>query len=145
MAGSRKYAHAFQVNASLEDVAQFHRDSRALRLLSPPPMFIQFHEVQPLAEASLADFTMWLGPLPIRWKARHSEVNPMNGFIDVQEAGPFKTWVHRHSFSRIDANQSEVCDEIEATPGGLVSRLMWLGLPVLFAYRAWATRRSLER
>ncbi|MGB6421453.1 MAG: hypothetical protein WBF05_06405, partial [Anaerolineales bacterium] len=80
----RHYSHRFQVQASLEAVAEFHRDSRALKQLTPPPLFISFNNVESLAEGSVADFIMWLGPLPIHWVATHSEVDPMQGFTDSQ-------------------------------------------------------------
>ena len=140
----KQYKHQFIVNAPLTAVSDFHQDSRALRQLSPPPMWVQFHEVEPLGEGSVADFTMWLGPLPIRWTAVHTQVSP-HGFTDTQERGPFKQWVHRHSFRDLGDGRTQVIDEIEAEPGNLLSRFMWLNLPVLFAYRGWQTRRTLRQ
>ncbi len=125
-------------------VSEFHGDSRALRLLTPPPIWVQFHQVEPLAEGSVADFTMWLGLLPVRWTAVHTQVTP-HGFIDSQKRGPFKRWIHRHSFRELDDGKTEVVDEIKAEPGNLVSRFMWLTLPVLFAYRGWRTRWTLRQ
>jgi ligand-binding SRPBCC domain-containing protein len=65
----RKFTHRFQVHASLETVASFHSDSKALKKLTPPPLFISFNNVEPLAESSVADFTMWL-TLPILFAFR---------------------------------------------------------------------------
>lgn len=146
----RQYSHRFVVQASIARVAEFHRNTRALKQLTPPPLFVSFNELQPLAEDSVADFTMWFGPLPIRWVAVHTDVEPESGFTDTQAAGPFESWVHRHSFKALDGKRTEIRDDIQAVPSrhlfwGLVSRLMWLNLPVLFAYRAWRTRRTLER
>lgn len=135
-----QYKHRFTVNAPLTVVAEFHRDSRALRLLTPPPVWVQFHSVEPLAEGSVADFTMWLGPLPVRWTAVHTQVTP-HGFSDTQKRGPFRAWQHRHSFRELGDGRTEVMDEVEAEPGNLISRFMWLNLPILFAYRGWQTRR----
>lgn len=36
----------FRVNSSLEAVASFHSDTRALRRLSPPPIIVQFHNIE---------------------------------------------------------------------------------------------------
>ena len=96
------------------------------------------------------DFIMWFGCLHIRWVAVHSDVDPETGFTDTQTAGPFEAWVHRHSFNALEGNNTEIRDEIQAQPSrhlfwGLVSRVMWLNLPILFAYRAWRTRKALER
>ena len=147
---TRYFEHEFQVKAPIERVSKFHSDTKTLKLLTPPPLFVQFHNLQPLADGSEADFTMWFGPLPINWVAVHSEVSPMEGFTDTQVKGPFKSWVHRHTFLKLDQEICEVRDEIQAEPGdgifrGILSRLMWLNLPLLFAYREWQTRRAVEK
>jgi ligand-binding SRPBCC domain-containing protein len=139
-----KYIHKFTVQAPLAAVAAFHQDSRALRMLTPPPIWVQFHRVDPLAEGSVADFSMWFGLIPVRWTAVHSEVTA-NGFVDTQQRGPFRSWQHRHTFQPLNVQATGVIDEIEAEPGNLISRIMWLTLPILFAYRAWRTRRALRK
>jgi ligand-binding SRPBCC domain-containing protein len=94
------------------------------------------------------DFTMWLGPLPLRWLARIEEVSP-TGFTDRQLRGPFQEWIHRHTFVPVDESTTAVLDEIELKLRshllwGLVGLGMWLSLPLLFAYRAWKTRRLIQ-
>jgi ligand-binding SRPBCC domain-containing protein len=146
----RRFRNNFNVQASLDAVVEFHNDSRALKMLTPPPVFVQLNQVEPIDEGSVADFTMWIGPIPVHWMAKHTEVNPSVGFVDYQVEGPFLHWQHRHSFIKIDDHTTEVVDEVEAIFGehpfwGLVSRLMWVNLPLLFAYRGWATKRALEK
>lgn len=146
----KQYSHRFNVQASLDSVADFHRDSRALKQLTPPPLFLSFNKIEPQAEGSVVDFTMWLGPLPIRWVSTHSDVDPVHGFTDTQTTGPFEVWVHRHSFERVDDNTTRVIDQVRAKPSrhffwGIISRFMWLTLPILFAYRSRQTRKALER
>ena len=145
----REFQHRFQVAAPIELVAAFHKDSRALKLLNPPPLMVSFNYLQPLAEDSITDFTLWFGPFPVRWVAKHSEVNFPKGFVDTQIQGPYTTWIHRHSFVAMGSNTTEIIDQIQAQPGeklfwGILSRLMWLNLPILFSYRAWRTRRAVE-
>ena len=140
----KSYRHSFTVNAPLSAVAEFHKDTRALRQLTPPPLIVQFNNVEPLAEGSVADFTMWAGPLPVRWVAVHSQVTEQNGFVDTQKRGPFRSWQHHHYFQAVDEQTTEVIDEIEAEYGNVISRFMWLNLPLLFAYRAWRTRAEID-
>jgi ligand-binding SRPBCC domain-containing protein len=143
------FEHHFVVAAPLSAVAAFHQDSRALRLLTPPPILVQFQRIEPLAEGSIAEFTLWAGPLPIRWQARHDQVDPQRGFRDIQVRGPFASWTHEHRFEVVDASHTAVIDRVTAQPSrhpgwGLISRMMWLNLPLLFAYRGWRTRKALE-
>jgi ligand-binding SRPBCC domain-containing protein len=91
---------------------------------------------------------MWLGPLPLRWLARIEDVSP-TGFTDRQVRGPFERWIHRHTFVPVDETTTAVLDEIELKLRphllwGLVGLGMRLGLPFLFAYRGWRTRRLIQ-
>ncbi len=143
------FRHAFVVNAPLAAVADFHRDTCVLKLLAPT--FVQLHRFEPLREGALADFTLWIGPLPIRWQALHSNVDPLRGFTDTQTRGPFKSWRHTHRFEPVDANTTRVVDQIEYEhrPGvaGWFSRLLFSppALALSFWYRGVVTRRALER
>jgi len=145
----RHFWHEFQVNAPIERVAEFHCSTEALNLLTPPPLFVKFNQVEPMGEGSRADFTLFLGPIPIHWIANHTDVHPTDGFTDTQVEGPFQTWIHRHTFTQMTTDMTKIIDEIEGQPSdhlfsGIVSRFMWLTLPILFSYRAQQTRRAVE-
>ncbi|MBI1878651.1 MAG: hypothetical protein HYR94_10570 [Chloroflexi bacterium] len=145
-----KYRHTFRVRAPLSVVADFHAQSASLGAITPPPVMTQLHQAPArLQEGDEMDFTLWLGPLPIRWVARIENAG-LNGFDDRQLRGPFRRWVHHHHFKPVDEQTTEVIDEIQADLRqhplwGVVSLGMWLNLPILFAYRAWKTKRLLEK
>lgn len=140
----------FTVDAPVEAVRHFHRDTSALRRLTPPPTIVQLHEIQPLAEGSISRFTLWVGPLPIRWTAVHKNVSD-HGFTDVQARGPAKKWEHTHTFSSKTEAQTEILEHIEYEHQGgfwgLVTRLLFArpNLYLMFSYRRWVTRRYLRR
>lgn len=141
-----EFTQKFTVNAPLAAVAAVHNDTRALRWLSPPPIIVQFHDVQPLGEGSTAEFTLWMGPFPVRWLAYHYNYDRLTGFVDEQRKGPFKRWIHTHRFTAIDDNTTEVSDHIvaEYRPHplwGPIGLFMWLGLPFMFFYRKVQTQR----
>lgn len=146
-----RFTYEFLVRAPQAAVAQFHHDASTLRRLSPPPLFVQLHRVDPLAEGAIADFTLWFGPLPVRWVAVHSQVSPSAGFTDTQQRGPLRVWRHTHRFEAVDAAVTRVIEQVEYDhhPGlaGLFSRVLFAppGLRFLFWYRGWVTRRALER
>jgi ligand-binding SRPBCC domain-containing protein len=146
----KRFEHKFEVGAPLTKVADFHKDARALRVLTPLPVIVQFHLVQPMREGSVVDFSLWFGPLPVRWVAVYHDIDPQVGFTDSMMRGPFESWVHKHRFEAVDANRTQIFDTVEALPGphpfwGLISKLMWVNLPFLFAYRSWRTRRALGK
>ena len=144
-----RYHHRFRVRAPLTAVADFHSRADSMAAITPPIMPVKMDSMPPkLASGHQMAFTMWLGPLPIRWRAYLSRLSS-NGFTDHQIEGPFRYWIHTHSFICVDEHHTEVIDEVQAglkwnlvwAPIGLA---MWFGLPLLFAYRGWKTRRILE-
>lgn len=143
------YHHRFVVNASLERVAEFHRQSASMGAITPPPVVVQVHSApEQLRDGDEMDFTMWLGPLPIRWLAKIETVAG-EGFIDRQLRGPFSKWEHRHTFEQIDESTTAVVDDIAAELSRhwvwkVIGWGMWLNLPILFAFRGWQTKRLLE-
>jgi ligand-binding SRPBCC domain-containing protein len=143
-----KYRHTFRVCAPLADVARFHASAASLKAITPPLIPMQLHHApQKVRDGDEMDFTMWMGPLPVRWVARVEDVSP-TGFLDRQMRGPFDSWTHRHSFAAVDEATTKVVDEVEARLKphilwGAVGLAMWLGLQLLFGFRARKTRRLL--
>lgn len=145
-----RYQHRFTVKAPLADVAAFHSRSASMGAITPPPIVVRVHAAPAqLTEGDSMDFTLWLGPLPVRWVARIEQTSATR-FVDRQMRGPFAQWEHHHTFVPVDAGQTEVIDQVTAHLHKnwfwkLVGASMWIGLPALFAYRAWKTRRLLSR
>lgn len=145
-----KYRHSFVVNAPVEKVLAFYLDPRVLASLTPLPAVMRIGEAPArLQPGERFAFTLWMGPIPVRWESVFPEVTA-NGFVDIQGRGPFQSWEHRHQFIQLDAARTEVIDEIEARLRwhpwhALTALMMWLPLPLLFAYRERQTRRRLEQ
>lgn len=142
--------YRFRVHAPLEAVVRFHRQSSSLIAITPPPVVMHIHHApEYLNEGDEIDFTLRIGPLPIRWQARIEAISPI-GFTDRQLTGPFADWVHRHRFVLVTVDETEVIDEVNIRLRwhplwGPVGLFLILGLPLLFAYRSRKTRRLLER
>jgi ligand-binding SRPBCC domain-containing protein len=144
------FDYRFTVAAPLAAVRAFHRDTSALKRLTPPPVVVQLHSIEPLAEGSVSRFTLWVGPLPLRWTAVHRDVSD-RGFTDVQVEGPARRWEHTHSFVPLDDRTTEIREhvEFEHRPGlsGLVTRVLFArpNLWSMFAYRRFVTRWHLRQ
>lgn len=141
----KTFNHQFIVTAPQDAVSAFHEDTQVLKRLTPPPLFVQLHEFQPLAEGSTAEFTLWIGPIPTRWRSVHHDVGP-HGFTDRQASGPLKHWRHTHRFTSIEDGRTLVSEKIEYEHpqglAGLLTRLLFNrpGLTLLFKYREVVTR-----
>lgn len=141
--------NTYLVNTPLEQVAAFHRQSANMAAITPPPIHIRMQTApRELSEGDQMTFTLWLGPLPVFWRAGIKNFSP-NGFEDHQIEGPFQKWVHYHHFNRLNKGLTEVKDEVHIQldtklPNLLIGLGMLLGMPALFAYRSWKTRRLIE-
>jgi ligand-binding SRPBCC domain-containing protein len=145
-----EFKSEFLVHAPLEAVRTFHQSAGSLRSITPPlvPM-TSVDAPQVLGEGAHMAFTLWMGTIPVRWTARIEGTHDQ-GFTDRQISGPFDAWVHEHSFVPVDERSTCVEDrvfyELKSNPfWWLVGGLMALGLPLLFRYRAYRTRKILER
>ena len=144
-----RFQYSFSVNNKLEHVRNFHSDPRALKDLTPLPIFLTIQQIEPLAEGSHSKFTLWVGPFPIRWHAQHRDVND-SGFTDIQIAGPMRTWEHSHRFEAVSANQTIIHEDIKYQHFdglcGLFTRVLFCkpGLYFLFTARKFLTRLHLK-
>jgi hypothetical protein len=155
---------SFEVDASLEAVAALHHDTKVLHALTPPLILLRVHRSGPMAEGMEAEFTMWMGPLPLKWHVIHVDVSP-RGFTDKALAGPCKSWRHRHRFVPLDEGglgaaepgaaepaskkvriEEHVELEHDSGPWGWLTRALFArpNLWILFMYRRWQTRRLLR-
>lgn len=141
---------SFTVDAPLSAVRDFHRDTSALKRLTPPPTFVRLISIEPLAEGSVSKFVLWVGPLPLRWTAVHRDVSD-RGFTDVQAAGPAAAWAHTHTFTPLSDGRTRIDEHIEYAHKkglwGIVTRLLFSkpNLWLMFSYRRFVTRWFLSR
>jgi len=144
------FDYSFTVPASLAAVQAFHGDTSALKRLTPPPTIVQLHSIEPLAEGSVSKFTLWVGPLPLRWTAVHRNVSP-RGFTDVQASGPAAAWAHTHTFTPLPDGRTRIDEHIEYAHKrglwGIVTRILFSkpNLWLMFSYRRFVTRFHLRK
>ena len=49
---------------------------------------------------------------PVKWRTEISVWEPPHRFVDQQLRGPYKQWIHTHTFTEIDAEQTLIEDEV---------------------------------
>ena len=82
------------------EVFPFFATARNLERITPA--FLHFRILrsapEPLAAGARIDYALRLHGLPVRWRTRIDEWEPPQRFVDRQIRGPFRTWVHTHTF-----------------------------------------------
>ena len=90
-----------------------------------------------LFRSALIDYRLRLRGLPIRWRSEITTWQPPHRFVDEQRRGPYRMWIHEHTFTERDGG-TLVGDHVRyAVPGGwLADRLLVRrDLETIFAYR----------
>lgn len=144
------YSRSILIHAPVDVVWAFHEQPDVLDKLTPPwqPVEVKRREGG-LDVGAETEFQLHLGPIPIRWLARHTECVRYQQFTDVQVEGPFDRWTHRHQFVT-ENGKTYLTDAIAFSlpPGGLTDPLLgWLiqiQLDQLFEFRHRITRQECE-
>ena len=139
------------LDAPLERVFAFFSNAENLEAITPPWVHFHILSARPIVmrPGTMIDYSLKLHGIPFRWK---SEITVWEAggarprFVDEQRKGPYRYWIHEHSFAGAPGNpQATVAtDHVRyAVPGGaLVHGLFVRGqLERIFDYRADATRR----
>jgi ligand-binding SRPBCC domain-containing protein len=126
-------------------VFAFFADARNLDALTPPWLNFQILTEGPIAmrKGVLIDYRIGIHGVPIRWRTEITTWEPPLCFVDEQLRGPYRRWVHTHTFIEV-AGGTRVIDRVEyEVPGGaLVHRfLVAPDLRRVFGFRA----RSLQQ
>jgi hypothetical protein len=104
-----------------------------------------------IEDGATAILEMRVGPVPVRWTARHSDCVRGEQFVDEQEGGPFASWRHRHRFLPSDVVghsilEDDISYEPPFGPAGRVAGRVMVGprLARTFKYRHDTTKADIE-
>ncbi|MDH3733484.1 MAG: SRPBCC family protein [Gemmatimonadota bacterium] len=124
----------------LGEVFGFFSRPENLERLTPP--WLQFRILTPppieMGGGTLIDYRLRLKGFPIRWRSEITVWDPPHLFVDEQRVGPYRSWVHTHSF-RADGESTVVMDSVEyAVPGGILVQRLFVRPDIerIFGYRA---------
>lgn len=97
-----------------EEVFAFFSDAGNLEKITPPALGFRIITPQPIDihEGTLIDYRLRLRGLPIKWRTEISVWEPPFEFVDQQLIGPYRQWIHRHTFTEVGANETLMEDEV---------------------------------
>ncbi len=112
----------------IDEVFSFFADARNLPLLIPD--WITFNMVTPgpvvMARGTQIDYAVRLHGIPFAWQSEITAWEPPHLFVDEQRRGPYRWWIHTHTFEEDRAGGTIVRDVVRyGVPGGrLVHKLL---------------------
>jgi ligand-binding SRPBCC domain-containing protein len=124
----------------LEVVFPFFADAGNLETLTPP--WLRFEILTPLPIAMRAgasiEYRLHLHGIALHWQSEITAWEPPLRFVDEQRHGPYRKWIHEHTFTQCD-NGSEMRDYVRySVPGGWLVNLLFVQREVrrIFEYRS---------
>ncbi len=137
--------HSFRTELELplpvEDVFSFFSKADNLERITPPNLGFQILTPRPIEmrQDAVIDYRIKLSGIPMRWRSLIPVWNPPHEFVDEQVHGPYKTWIHRHSFTNL-GGRTRMTDyvryELPFTPlGDLAYPLIKKQVRDIFAFR----------
>jgi ligand-binding SRPBCC domain-containing protein len=128
------------------EIFAFFADAGNLEALTPP--WLRFRIVTPrpieLCAGALIDYRLRVHGLPVRWTSEITVWEPPGRFVDEQRRGPYRLWVHEHTFEDAPAGGTFVHDRVRyQVPFGRLAN--WLLVErdarTIFTYRSAALLR----
>lgn len=132
-----------RIAAPLSRVFEFFSAPENLERITPPSMHFRIKEgpARPLREGDRIRYRIRVFGLPLAWTTRIVLWREGESFADLQERGPYRHWLHTHTFREVNGGV-EMTDVVEyELPFGILgrlfaSRVIARQLDAIFAFRA---------
>ena len=129
----------------LGEIFPFFAEPRNLERLTPP--WLRFEILTPgrleMRAGLLIDYRIRLHGLPLRWQSEITVWDPPRRFIDEQRRGPYRLWIHEHTFEE-SQGVTTVRDCVNyAVFGGAMIRRLFVApdLERIFSFRREALQQ----
>jgi ligand-binding SRPBCC domain-containing protein len=125
-------AQVFDFFSKAENLERITPPELGFNIITPTPITIQ--------QGTILDYRISLYGVPLSWQSEITVWDPPNEFADEQRAGPYKQWIHRHTFTEIDAANTLMEDEVRyrlpfEPLGDIAQFLVERQLQYIFDYR----------
>ena len=121
------------------EVFPFFADAANLERLTPPSLHFRILTPPPIemAVGTLIDYRIRLRGIPMRWQSEITEWEPPHRFVDEQRRGPYRQWIHEHTFTPQDGGTLAVDIVQYAVLGGVTIQRLFVApeLRRIFDYR----------
>ena len=98
----------------IQQVFDFFADAGNLERITPPELNFQITTAQPIdiKAGTLIDYQLKLRGFPVKWRTIIAEWDPPHSFVDEALKSPYKQWIHRHTFTKLTENKTQIEDKV---------------------------------
>ena len=88
------------INRPIQEVFDFFSKAENLNKITPPDLQFQILSPLPISikKGTLIDYKIKINGISFKWRTEISEWELNKRFIDRQVKGPYKVWIHEHTF-----------------------------------------------
>jgi ligand-binding SRPBCC domain-containing protein len=99
-----EYYSEMKIDAPIDEVFDFFSQAVNLEKITPPWLKFKILTSEPIKMeiGTIIDYRLSLYGFPINWRTKITHWDPPHRFIDSQLKGPYKQWIHEHSFSEVE-------------------------------------------
>ena len=148
--GTHVLATSTELPLPVQRVFDFFHNAENLERITPPELAFRILTPTPIdiREGVLIDYRLRLFGVPFGWRTRISLWEPPLRFVDQQLRGPYRTWVHTHTFEA-SGDGTLMTDRVEYSLRGqpvshLVLPLVRHQLDRIFSFRSRVIREILR-
>jgi ligand-binding SRPBCC domain-containing protein len=122
-----------------EQIFGFFYDPKNLERITPP--WLRFEILSPskfaVDRGTRIDYRLRIRGLPIRWQNEIIIWEPPTRLVDQQTRGPYRLWIHEHTFSEQEGGTLAGDNVVYAVPGGKLVQKLFVApdLDRIFHYR----------
>ena len=109
------------INRNINEVFDFFSKADNLNKITPPALGFKIITSLPLEmkKGTLINYKISLNGIPFNWLTEITDWNPPFSFEDTQLKGPYKMWIHKHTFEEING-MTVMKDTVNyISPGGI--------------------------
>lgn len=114
----KKLTREIILPAPIDSVFAFFSNARNLERITPPWLHFRIlsQSTPEIGEGTIFRYRLRIHGVPVFWTSRIERWKKNEAFIDTQLKGPYRTWIHLHTFEPHASGGTRMTDTVDYEP-----------------------------